>query len=341
MYGSKIRKTARLAGMVLALGSPLASMAQTYSKTEVIEYHDDLANWVLGQQKKLTVNGIAASETTFNAKAQPEAIKSFGELQQTITYAADGTVSTIRDGNNNVTTLSNWKRGIPQLISHAGGSIESAVVNNNGWLTSVSDENGYATAYTYDVMGRLTGITPPTGDMVAWNSTALVFEAVASAEYGIPAGHWRQTATTGNARRVTYFDALWRPLLTREYDAANEAGTTRFQRFAYDEEGRVVFTSYPGATDALSTGTWTTYDALGRATSVSQDSEQGLLTTTTEYLSGFKTRVTNPRGQQITTSYQAYEQPSYDLPTLLEVQGGAATAIPRDVFGKPVSISRY
>src|SRR5690606_22096251 len=129
-----------------------------------------------------------------------------------------------------------------------------------------------------------------------WTATTRSFVPVASAEYGIPAGHWRETVTTGNAVKVTYYDGLWRPLLVREYDSANAAGTQRFARTEYDAEGRVTFQSYPSTASSPTAGLWTEYDALGRVTSVSQDSELGLLTTTTEYLSGGRIRVTNPRG---------------------------------------------
>ena len=76
-----------------------------------------------------------------------------------------------------------------------------------------------------------------------WTATSRSFVPVASAEYGIAAGHWRLTETTGNAVKVTYFDALWRPLLVREYDSANVAGTERFTRTAYDLTNGVRFTS--------------------------------------------------------------------------------------------------
>ncbi len=191
-------------------------------------------------------------------------------------------------------------------------------------------------------MGRLASIVYPTDDSTAWNTTTQVFQPVAGAEYGIPAGHWRQTVSTGNARKVVYFDALWRPLITREYDAANEAGTQRFQRFAYDHEGRTTFASYPVTVHNPTTGTWTEYDALGRPTSVSQDSElsPSLLTTTMEYLAGFQTRVTNPNGHQTTTRYLAWDQPTTDFPVHVTHPAGAYTHIARDVFGKPTVLRR-
>lgn len=319
--------------------------AQTYTQTEEITYHDNTTKWVLGQVAQRKVNGTVVAATTFDSNsAQPLTQRSFGKLQQTLTYHPDGAVAMVKDGNNQVTTLNNWHRGIPRNIGYADGTSVSAVVDDRGWISSVTDENGFVTGYTYDPMGRLASVTQPTGDSVAWNTTTQVFARVTTAEYGIPAGHWRQTISTGNARKVTYYDALWRLLLTREYDNGQVTATERFQRFGYDHEGRVTFASYPGATATLSTGTWTEYDPLGRVTSVSQDSEQGLLTTLTEYPDGFRTRVTNPRGVQTLTSYKAFDQPTYDWPIQIEHAVGrpeyAVTAISRDDFGKPTALVR-
>ena len=131
-------------------------------------------------------------------------------------------------------------------------------------------------------------------------------------------------------------------MVTQEYDAANVAATQRFQRFAYDHEGRTTFASYPGTTDALTTGTWTDYDPLGRVTSVGQDTElsPSLQVTTTTYQTGFKTLVRDPKGNETTTSYQTFDQPSYDSPVVINHPEGALTEIYRDVFAKPAMIVR-
>lgn len=318
------------------------------TRTETLAYHDNTTKWVLGQLAQTAVNGIVTASATYDSTyATQLTFSAFTRLKQTLTWdtwspassGQLGTIQTVRDGNNNLTTLSSWKRGIPQGILHADNYTESAVVNDQGWITSVTDENGFTTGYGYDAMGRLSSIVYPAGDSTVWNNTTLVFQPFGSAEYGIAAGHWRQTVTTGNAVKVTYFDALWRPVLTREYDA-NVAGTLRFQRFSYDHEGHTTFASYPGATDALTAGITTQYDALGRVAWVSQHSELGALNTYSSYLSGFQTQVTDPRGYQTTTSYLAFDEPTTEWPVLIAHPQGAYTHISRDVFGKPTQLRR-
>lgn len=312
------------------------------SLTDVTTYYDDAARWVLGQTAKVTNSntGLATSSTTFNSASLPSQVYSFGKLQQTLTYNADGTIATVADGNGRATKLASWKRGIPQSIGFADGSGIGSVVNDDGSVASVTDENGYLTSYAYDAMGRLARVTYPTSDTVTWNATTQTFAQITAAEYGLAAGHWRQVVASGNARKETYFDAFWRPIVSREYDASSASATLRFQRFSYDEEGRQTFASYPGASDSLSAGTWIDYDALGRITSSSQDSEIGLLTTLTTYLTGGGQRTTLPGGWQTTTTFQSYDEPDYSKPLVIQHPEGAYTEITRDVFGKVAAIRR-
>ncbi|MCF7223231.1 RHS repeat domain-containing protein [Marilutibacter chinensis] len=335
------------------------SNTQGNSRTDVSAYHDDTTLWVLGQIKSVTnvETGGVVSQTDYGWNSMPRKRYSFGRLVQEIGYnTSDGTVSYVKDGAGNTTTLSSWKRGIPQAIAYADATSQSAVVNADGTIASVIDENGYKTCYAYDAMGRLSKITYPSETSTGicdttWNATTQSFVPIGVSEYGIPAGHWRQDVATGNGRRKTYFDALWRPLLVREYDAGNVAATERFTRFAYDHEGRTTFASYPATGSNPVTGIRTTYDALGRTTHVRQDSELDLdqngtpdqLLTRTEYLSnasGYYTKVTNPRQKITHTWYQAFDQPSYDNPVAIWHGEGAVTYITRDVFGKPTRIRR-
>jgi hypothetical protein len=179
-------------------------------------------------------------------------------------------------------------------------------------------------------------------------------------ENGIAAGHWKQTMHTGNAYKVTLFDALWRPVLVHEYDSGT-SGTDRYVATAYDNAGRVVDASYPvgaaGSTLTLATagdsaswqvtaggarpsGVRTIYDGLGRPISVQQDSELGVLATTTEYLNGFQRRTTDARGNATTEYFMAWDSPNFDLPTRIDAPEHQRTLITRDIFGKPTAITR-
>ena len=329
-------------------------------RTVQTTYLHDTVNGLIGLPLTETVNGLLASEHHYNAQGQRDWTKAFGKLQASVTYDTTstvasgqrGTLKTVKDGNNNTSTFTNWKRGIPQTALYADSTTRAAVVNDSGWITSVTDEVAAKTCYTYDAMGRIGGITYPSEtsngvcDTSKWSPMVRSFVPVASVEYGIPAGHWRETVTIGNAVKIGYYDAMWRPLLVREYDASNMAGTQRVTKTAYDAEGRVSFAAYPmasvtyAAQQAGDKGVTTFYDPLGRVTSASQDSELGLLTSLTTYNPGFTTTLTNPRGFSTTSTYLAYDQPITDWPLVINAPESATTTIVRDGFGKPTSLTR-
>lgn len=362
----------------LLLVIPLAAQSQSYSRTESIAYHDNTTKWVLGQTAEVKcvapttalpvgcgASGTVISQTTYDATyARPLTIKSFGKLQQTLTYDTTstvvsgqlGTVKTVADGNNSVTTLSNWKRGTPQTIQYPGtpespaGATRSAIVDDNGWIMAVTDENGFVNTYGYDAMGRMSSIVYPTGDSTAWNTVTMAFQQINADEHSLPAGHWRQSRYQGNKHVNTYYDAMWRPVLEEQLDYANIGGTLSQTVKRYDVGGRLAFQSNPTANvgdfNSVTQGMRTTYDALDRVVRIEQDSELGVLTTTTEYLTGFKTRVTPPKGQpgntawQTTITYMAYDTPTFDLPVTIQEPEGRDTTIVRDIFGKPTALNR-
>ncbi|MBL8262569.1 MAG: RHS repeat-associated core domain-containing protein [Xanthomonadaceae bacterium] len=331
-----------------------------YGRTDVIEYHDDRDLWVLGQtRRRYNVEaGVVESEIEYDNRAQPVLFKKRGMVQQVMNYHADGTISIIADAREKVTQLSDWKRGIPQSIRHpstaesVGGSTESAQVNDNGWIDWTIDETGAKTCYGYDAMGRMSNLTYPAHlqagvcDASRWSPVSMGFVQVNSSEHGLPAGHWRSHRYEGNKHVVVYYDALWRPVFEETYDATDIAGTLSQTVKRYDTSGRLSFQSYPQRTansylDTL-TGTKTFYDALDRVTRIEQSGENNLtLVTTTEYLSGLRTRVTNPRQQATTTSFMAWDQPGYDMPILSEEPEGKVIQITRHPqFGWPLQLTQ-
>lgn len=311
--------------------SVTSSSSLGYAKTDATEYLDDLNKWVLGQVKR-SINAdtnTISSETQYNAQVLPWKTFSFGKLQSTMSYNPDGTLANVADGRGNVTSLSNWKRGIPASIQFPAtteaptGATVSAQVDDSGWIRHVLNELGAKTCYGYDAMGRINSVIYPSETAVGvcdgsrWNPTMMAFEQVNADEHGLPEGHWRAIRREGNKHTNTYYDAMWRPVLEETLDYTDIAGTLSQVVKKYDASGHAIFQSYPtnnvnhfaNATQ----GVRTFYDGLDRVIKTEQDSELGLLSSSTEYVSGLRTRITNPRGQQMTNSFMAWDQPSYDL----------------------------
>lgn len=327
-----------------------------YSRTDSTELHHDLAQWVLGQPRK-SVNedtGAVVSQTDYDpASALALRTYTFGKLRQSYGYHPDGTLASVTDGRNLTTRLDEWKRGRPQWVRFHDGSQERIVVDDNGWVTAVTDEVNATTQYAYDPMGRMNRITRPTGDDTAWSQTFMAFEQVNTEENGLAPGHWRQIIAAGNYKKIVYFDGLWRPVAEQEEDISNAADTLRWSAKRYDHEGLTVFASYPRnpiaegyaePDDSWLKGTHSSYDALGRPTRSVQDSENGQLTSTVQYLTGFKRRSTNARGIVSEESFQVFGEPSYERPVQIDAAVGrperARTTIDRDVFGEVKAITR-
>lgn len=315
-----------------------------FSRAEATTYSDNSMLWVLGQVAMRKIAGQNVSETMYDsATALPSSHKKFGKLHSTYGFSADGTLATIKDGLNKTTTFSDYKRGLPRYIGYADGRGVSAVINDIGTIASVTNEFGTTWTYGYDPMGRLASKTAPQESAGPYNTTTLSFVQVGSPEQGLEANHWRQTITTGNAVTINYFDARWRKRVTLTYDSTDQVNTQRMQRFKFDPYNRTTSASYPARSLPLIdtySGTLTTYDPLGRVKQTQSDSELGTLTTTIEYLSGFRKRVTDARGFASTTSYQVFDEPEESAIVQVLAPEGLTVSIGRDIFGKPTSIAR-
>lgn len=217
-----------------------------FQKTDLTDYYDNDALWVLGQTQKETTNGIERNRTEFDpANAKPIRSYSYGKLKQAMSYFGDGTLATFADGNGNNTSLSDWKRGMPQRVGYADGTAITAHVHDNGWISDTTDENGFTTRYGYDAMGRVSRITYPANDTVAWQDSVRQFGPVNADEYGLPPGHWREVTQAGSYKKTVYYDALWHPVMEQEDDESRPETTTRWRMRCYDSRGREIFASYP------------------------------------------------------------------------------------------------
>jgi YD repeat-containing protein len=199
------------------------SSSLNHSKIETRGYFDLPNKWVMGQLEWTAIDGTETARATYDqTTAQMEQFSAFGERQQTLTYRADdGTVETITDARDEETTLASWYRGVPREITYADATTQTTVVNDAGWITSITDQNGFATGFGHDDMGRITTVTPPGGDTLAWLPTTITYTRATANAYGLTPGHWKRTESRGTYRKETWFDALWRPVIEREHDATS------------------------------------------------------------------------------------------------------------------------
>lgn len=324
------------------------SIGGQQSIEETTSYLNDSALWVLGLPQT-TVN-VSTGETeisnSYNSQDLLQSRSRFGEFMMSYNYDSAGQLASFTDGNNHTTSLGNYYRGIPQSISYPDGTSQSLVVNDLGQITSITDPAGYTTQYSYDAIGRISRITYPINDPngVSWYAKTFTYNYVSSTERGIPAGHWDRTTTVGNAVTTTYFDAKLRPVLSDV--SAGTANSDITAAIAYDWAGRTTFASYPASGspalgDApISIGTHHDYDALGRETKTSENSELGDLTTITVYLSGAGIQVTDPNNNVTTTHYQVFDEPTYKDAIQVSAPAGVTQSIARDIYGNPTSITQ-
>ncbi|WP_426075172.1 RHS repeat domain-containing protein [Janthinobacterium sp. DSP2-3-3] len=327
--------------------SVVRSSGLGYSRGETTTYYDNFSLWVLGQVATVTddATGKVMISNTYNTHASLETRSSFGKLDTSLTYYdADGTLATRSDGKGQTITYLNYKRGVAQTAIYPDGNAETAVVSDIGLITSTTNAAGFTTRYGYDATGRLNLITQPEGDSVGWYPTTLTFEQVWTAEYGIAAGHWRQTVITGNARTVNYYDAIWRPVMTRIYDSAQELATRKVVARSFNANGQVTFESYPQRDiddiGTAVTGVSTTYDALGRVAESAASSELGQLNTRNEYVDGFRRVSFDASGNATVFLFHALDQPSEAAAYQIWPSDHLVIEIQRDGYGKPVSVAR-
>jgi len=308
-----------------------SSSVASQTRVSELTYHHDTTAWILGLRETLIRNGLEFEHHAYNAAGHRTWIDVFGVRSGDYTYHLSGDqagqLHTLTDGLGRVTSLSNYRRGVPRTVTLPDATTVSRVVDDNGWVTRVTDARGYATNFEYDdTIGYLTKIVPPKAGV----NDVDTFIAYAHTANGLT-----QTVTQGDRRTTLSLDSFLRPYLMEEEDL-QRASAVRFTRTRYDALGRVEFQSLPSSTDTATTGVETTYDTLGRVIETEQ-TVSPFASTTTQYLSGNRVRVTDPRGHITTTTLLGYGNPNDGAPTLIDPPLGASTVITYDIWGNPLT----
>ncbi|MEM1035628.1 MAG: RHS repeat-associated core domain-containing protein [Pseudomonadota bacterium] len=306
-----------------SFGRPLKSRYYSASGsssrvTDTVYKHDTSA-WIVGLPEEVRFNNKLFDTLTYNSSGKLTAHQRFGAPWATYDYRGDGTLSWAEDALGRRTQYSNFKRGIPQSVSNPDGTSVSYIVDNDGRVTSMTDGRGTVTSYGYNTSGWLNLINRPG----SWADTVITYSGLGN---GVV-----QTSTRGNSRSVITYDGMNRPILVKTEDATGAAASV-YVKTSYDALGREVFTSLPSHSANPTIGLDTVYDALGRVKQT-QENTAPFATTTTDYLSNNRIRVTDPENGITTTTYQAFGAPATDEAMIVSDPTGTTTTITRDTYG--------
>ncbi|WP_308365247.1 MULTISPECIES: RHS repeat-associated core domain-containing protein [unclassified Microbulbifer] len=338
------------------------------SKTKYTKqlYQHDTTHWLLNLPTKTQISATdsgytTVKETTYHTsggsyKSLPHEEKAYGDwVRRTASYHTDGNPKRIEynarltraDGTASTqyrySELSNFKRGRPQRITYparysdTATVTESQVVDNNGWITSITDLNGNISGYTYDAVGRLESVDLPGSWLDTyfhWTTDGSGLKVRSAQRCALLSDKSGCSGTPAYTESATY-DYMLRPVLTEKTDVAS--GESRYQNRAFNSENKTTFASYWSDTATATAGITSVYDGLGR---LRQRSQTGGGSEAIDYLSGNRIRVTNTRGFATTTTYQAYGSPAYDTALAIDSPEGVTTTHTVNLFGDLTAITQ-
>lgn len=300
------------------------------TRTSVITYSNDLANWVLGLKNTITKNGKLFDDFNYDT-TRPWQIVSQDHLGVRVgtynyfqTGDQSGLINVYRDGLSRPTTFSGWKRGIPGTVTRADSTTLVRGIDDNGWITSIKDWNGTVTGYGYNPIGRLSLIDRP----APWSDTNI--------GYSYSSGSLVQTATRGTEKDSTTYDGLLRPT-QKLRQALSGGGGPVYTSTKYDAAGRVIFTSLPASVPGSLIGLSTEYDALGRVKK-KQETASGGSTHNYTYPAGNKSIDTDQNLFVTTTFFSGYASPNDGKTQLILAPEGTSTTFAYDIYGNPTDM---
>ncbi len=300
------------------------------TRTSVFTYLKDEDDWILGLLDTVTKNGTLFDDYDYDTKGRLTTHKRFGVTVASLGYYTSGVeagkLNWYQDALNRQTTFADYYRSAPRTITRADNTMVTRAIDSNGWVTRHTNARGYATFYSHDPMGRLTQIDRPS----PWTDT--------SVSYVYSGSSLVQTATRGTERTTTTHDAMLRPTRVQREDLSLVGGSI-YTETGYDAMGRAIFTSLPAASTGSVIGTATSYDMLGRVTQT-RETAAGGGTTSYAYLTGNKTRVTDPLGNVTTTTASGFGSPEDGKTVKTEKPQGITVDMSYDIYGNLLSIAQ-
>ena len=347
-----------------------AGGGETFTKTADNAFTNDTVNWLLGQLDRATVTDALPDLSSATRVAAFAYDPVTGLLIQekvepdrpvftlTTDYGHDvfGNLLTETVGGPDVaarTTTRGFSADgrFAETLTNALGHGETRAFDARfGTVTRLTGPNGITTTWDYDGFGRKTREARADGTETRWAYALCAAQCPPGGVYAVSQQDFDSASGAAiGPRAVEYFDAL-----NRGFRSETEGfdGTRVFADTTFNARGEVVAVTRPyfaGTAAADIHETVTTYDDIGRPTSVTQpdggvttSDYGGLTTTSTNALTQVETRRTNALGQLVeatdnlgTTIAYSYEP----FGNLTETNaGGVVTTVGYDIRGRKISM---
>ncbi|TQV76453.1 RHS repeat protein [Aliikangiella marina] len=309
-----------------------SSTLQSGNRTAIYDYRFDKTNWILGDILSINKNGKLFDQVVYDDIGRPTEHRRFGVRVASYKYSTVngtqlGTLTEYTDALGNKTKFSNYHRGAARTVIRPDNKTVIRTVDDNGWVTSVTNARGDLFSYQYNNVGWLTNIDRPT----PWNDTLITYSGLGN---GL-----MQSTTRGDLRTTKIFDGFLRPVLVKN-EAVSGVGISSYIATQFDNNGRVSFSSFPSTNSNPSDGVNNTYDGLGRLTQVKENVAPNATSTFT-FLSNNRIRETNANGHITTMTKSGYGHPDDGHVTLIQSPENTNTAMTYDIYGNMLSVRQY
>ena len=295
-----------------------------------VDYHHDTANWILGLRETLVRNGKEFESHTYNNLGLRTRLDLFGTTVGEYNYHSDGNLLLFTDAIGRKTQFTGWYRGVPTTVREGYSSVDQTTttlnVDANGWVTSVTDPNGYITNYAYNDAGWITSIDNPAP------------QADVDIQYPSVDNMLQQVVTRGSESTQVWLDSMLRPY-KKYFGPISGGGVGRYKLTEYDAMGRVAWESFDTVDELTSDGVETAYDALDRVTNV-RETVAPFAEVTTEYLSNNRLKVTDPNGNITTTWRTGYGSPDDGDVIEINQPESITTQMTYDSYGNMLSATQ-
>lgn len=346
------------------VATKVAETGGTHHRYTTKTFVHDLTNWVLNMPSQIKVGSTStASAQSQQSKTEYSTFIGTGSvllphklygpsalISEIKSYHNTGLVNEVRfnspmkqgQAGNTYQKMANYKLGqateviLPKRYT-SGEMKMSRVVDDNGWVTSVTNLNGNTTSYSYDSLGRLQSVDFPLSsikDSVYLWGKSLGYPVRTEKRCTLNTTK-TECATTPLLTTETTYDGYLRPIKVKTTD--NTTNVSQYQNFTYNTDNQQTKQSYVSYSDGLNNGITTVYDGLQRKVSRNM---YGGGTVTTSYLAGNKVLLSDALYNDTTTSYQAFNGPTYTTPLKIESPENITTTSVVNVFGNITSITQ-